>query len=201
MSSAVVVTAKAFARAKSRLAAVLDAEARSELAQDMFEHVLGAVQDCPGVTRIVVATDCTRVAEVAGSLGAETLMDPADPASLGAVVDAAFAHLRADHVERGLVLMSDLPRLTSDDVRSMLEALDANDAGLAPDRDRAGTNALSLRLTHALPTCFGHADSLHRHIEALRAHGAAVLQVQRDGLAFDVDDLQDLAALAPRSTG
>lgn len=195
MSDAVVVTAKGFSRAKSRLAGALDAEQRSALARDMFEHVLGAVRACPDIARILVATDCDEVADRARQLGADALMDPPDADSLGPIVDAALDHLREQRVQRAVVLMSDLPRLGPDDVRCMFEVLDTHDAGLAPDRASEGTNGLSLHLTPRRTTCFGHTDSRRRHEAALRELGASVEQVLRPGLAFDVDDVEDVDAL------
>lgn len=193
--TAAVITAKGFERAKSRLAGALDGPARSKLAREMFEHVLTAVQDCREVELVVVATDCSDVAALATGRGAKTIMDEAGADSLGAVVDAALDQLRKQGAQRAVVLMSDLPRLSADDVLCMLGALSDCDAALAPDRALAGTNALSLRLTPRRETCFGHPDSLQRHERALTEAGARVIHVERPGLAFDVDDVEDLETM------
>ena len=173
----VTLPVKDFARAKSRMAPVLDAAARADAARRMFLHVLSVVSDAG--LRALVVTDGDAPAELARALGADVLADPSGAARLGHIVDAGLDVLRQRGITESLVLMADLPQLTRDDLAALVQ----HDGPLvvAPDEAEAGTNALRLRLDRAHPTAFGHADSFQRHL----AWGAAV--VRRPGLARDVD--------------
>lgn len=177
MTPWVLLPVKDFARAKTRLAPLLDAPARAEAARQMFLHVLAVVTDA-GLPALVI-TDGDAPAALARARGAQVLTDPPDAARLGDVVDAGLGHLDARGARDVLVLMCDLPQLTAADLAAML-SLDAVSVA-APDVAEAGTNALRVRLDGRRPTAFGCADSFARHV----ALGAA--PVRRPGLARDVD--------------
>ncbi len=172
-----VLPVKDFARAKSRLAPVLDPTQRAQAARRMCLHVLSIVK-AAGLPMLVL-TDGDAPAALARGLGAEVLADPPDAQRLGHVVDAGLAHLHRRGVTHALVLMADLPQLTRADLEAILSPETATVA--APDESDAGTNALRLRLHPPQPTAFGHADSFSRHLEL----GATPLR--RPGLARDVD--------------
>jgi 2-phospho-L-lactate guanylyltransferase len=171
-----LVPAKCFHRAKSRLR--LPAAARARLARRFLEHVLRTT--APLVDGILVVTDCPSVAKHARSRGAHTLIRP--PArSLAFTIDEGLRLIGSPT----LVLMSDLPKLCADDVRSMIARPEAIVA--APDSVDRGTNALLVRATIA--SRFGRDDSFAAHL----ALGAAVHRSR--GLGFDVDSRADLAQL------
>ncbi len=65
---------------------------------------------------------------------------------------------------------------------------------IAPDRAGAGTNALALRPTSAIPFRFGP-GSHEAHRRAAEAAGLEVVTVERPGLAFDLDTPADLDRL------
>lgn len=187
----VVVPAKGFARAKSRLAPALDAEARAAVARALLASVLAAVEGCSAIDAILVATDDD---EVAASVGPRVRVarDPG-PSTLGAVVDHALAHAARLGAQRAIVLMGDLPAITRADVAALADALDAADVVVAPDGSGDRTNALGLALPARFVTQFGATDSLHRHLAEARAAGLTVARVARPALAFDVDLPADLA--------
>jgi 2-phospho-L-lactate guanylyltransferase len=187
-----VVPVKGFARGKSRLAEVLSPAEREQLARDFCDHVLGVVDASEAFAGVLVLTDCDEVAGVVGERGAEVMRDACD-GPLGALVDAALASLAGRGARGAVVLMSDLPLLTPEEVRRMVAGLAAAPLVLAPDRRDEGTNALAIAPPDRMPTCFGHRDSFARHAERARASALEVTVERSDGLACDVDSPEDLA--------
>jgi 2-phospho-L-lactate guanylyltransferase len=104
--------------------------------------------------------------------------------------------------EGAIVLPGDLPSLAAEDLRALIDAAEAAASPrvvvLARDRAGSGTNALLLRPPGCLEPAFGSA-SAERHLARARETGAAVVEVQRPGLAADVDTPLDLASLDLRA--
>ena len=190
-----LVPAKSFARAKSRLAGILGAAERAELARSMLEHVLSMLAACAEIDGILVVTDGDDVADLARARGAVAVRDAASP-PLGAIVDAALAELHARGAGTALVLMSDLPRLAAADVRDLIAGMSELDVLAAPDLRGEGTNALVLAPPDRLLTSFGVRDSFARHLQRAQAAGLRVGVHRSEGLAFDVDEPADLESLA-----
>ena len=187
-----LLPAKRFDTAKSRLSERLSPAHRQRLAQQFFDHVLGVLSNCPGIASTTVLTDGSDVADRAAARRANVLMDGAEP-GLGRRVDHALDRLGTRGVTRVLVLMGDLPHLSVADVESVLAAGRDHDFVLAPDGKDQGTNALLLSLPRRGPTHFGTIDSFPRHRADATHLGASLAVVERPGLSFDVDGVDDLA--------
>jgi 2-phospho-L-lactate guanylyltransferase len=190
-----VVPVKGFERAKTRLSSVLDPSHRAALAKTLFEHVIGAVRAAPGVHRVAVVTNSGEVARLATELGALALTDPENAKSLADRVDFALAQVERHGATSAVVVMSDLPALTSDDIGEIAGELSRTDVVVAPDARGRHTNALALRLPASFRTHFGDPDSLERHAAAARDAGLSVHTLVRPGLAFDVDTDDDYGAM------
>jgi len=186
-----VVAAKDFARAKSRLAPVLDAGQRAELARSMLLHVLGVIARCPAISGVLVATDSQTVEHLVEQRGARVVRDLGTP-TLGQVVDSALTELQRLGAGAALVLMADLPALEPSDLDAMLTLSLGFDLVVAPDRDGARTNALFSSLP-AAPTRFGESDSLARHCADARTRERSVALHHTPGLSLDIDGPDDLA--------
>jgi 2-phospho-L-lactate/phosphoenolpyruvate guanylyltransferase len=96
------------------------------------------------------------------------------------------------------VIAADLPWLTVEDVGCLIGAAAAGSVAFAPDRHGTGTNALALRLPARFAFQFG-AGSLARHRAAAAALGLETVNVERTGLAFDVDEPEDVTLLRERA--
>jgi 2-phospho-L-lactate guanylyltransferase len=189
-----IVPAKSLTRGKSRLQGVLNEDARASFARGLLEHVLGVLGACD-LAGVLVATDGDDVAELARAHGAVVRRDRGQ-GSLAAVVDGALVDVAARGARAAVVLMADLPRIESRDVKALVDALDACDVALVRDHLGHHTNALALSPPQAILTSFGHPRSFALHTEAARAAGLRVAVVDNDRIAFDVDGPADLARLA-----
>jgi 2-phospho-L-lactate/phosphoenolpyruvate guanylyltransferase len=94
-----------------------------------------------------------------------------------------------------LIIAADLPFVTREEIGALVEASRSGSAVAAPDWREAGTNALAFPLARGLPMRFGP-GSLAAHEAEARAAGLSFTLVRRPGLAFDVDEPQQLEALA-----
>lgn len=190
-----IVPAKSFARAKSRLADVLDAPSRASLARTLFDHVADVVVACDCLTGVLVVTDGDDVEAVACARGLPCVRDTGMP-PLRVAVDLGIDVARRDTADAVLVLMADLPWLTVADLAALVERLDCADVVLGPDARHLGTNALVLGPGVRLPTAFGRPDSFQEHMARVHARGLRVHVHESSGIGFDVDTPADLRAMS-----
>lgn len=188
----VLVPVKASVRAKSRLAAVLDAEGRAQLVVWMLDRVLSAVA-ASAVSRLSVVGGDERTLVVARRYGAEIIPDRGR--GLNVALSEAVATVRRPGRPACMVLVADLPRLAHEDIETLLAASrDGQTAVIAPAHDGQGTNALIIPQECAFAPAFG-SGSRARHHRLFARQGFSAVEVSRPGLAFDVDLPDDLARL------
>lgn len=179
----VLVPVKSFRAAKRRLGDVLDPPQRAALAARLAAAVLAAAAPLP----VCVACDDEEVAEFARVRGATVAWTPG--LGLNGAVRSGVSLLGEAGASWVTIVHADLPRARG---IGALEHFDG--VTLAPDRRRRGTNLLRVPTACAFTTHFG-VDSFQRHLAECGRRGLASLVLDRDDLAFDVDDPVDLAEL------
>lgn len=193
MTTWVVVLIKDFDSAKQRLRSALGPKERRALAQ---RNAQLAVQAAAAGDRVLVVAGDDEVAELAKTWGAELLLEPSQE---GQNVAAARGIARA--VEGGadavLLLSSDLPLVTVDSVREVLEVgsqIKGPVAVAVRAVGRGGTNALYLRPPDAITLHFG-VDSLAKFRDEAERSGVKFVVHDSDAMALDLDEPGDLARL------
>jgi 2-phospho-L-lactate/phosphoenolpyruvate guanylyltransferase len=193
VSTWVIVLIKDFNSAKQRLQPALGPKARRALAR---RNAQLAVRAAAAGDRVLVVAGSEEVAALAQRWGAEVL---AEPRQEGQNVAAARGIAKA--VEGGadavLLLSSDLPLVTVDAVRDVLESAARMDAPVAvavPAVGRGGTNALYLRPPHAIALHFG-SNSLAKFQHEAKRRGVEFAIHHSDAMALDLDEPGDLARL------
>ena len=161
-----IVVPHAGAGGKTRLG-----DRREELSAAMLGHVLTAATSV-GRTW-VVSPDPVE--------GAEWIRDPGG--GQGAAVEFA---LREIGPGPALVVNSDLPAVTGDDLRALHDAIPNGGIAIAPARDGT-TNALGLSDTSLFAPLYGPGSAAR-----FRAHAAHAVDVDRPGLRDDVDTPADV---------
>ena len=187
----VIVPAKPFAEAKTRLRGVLSDDERSALARGMLERTLSAVGKVGGITKAVVVTRDPEAVALAHARGADVVEEGNSQGLNEALRQATTVAIRggADAV---LILPTDLPLLDPDDLDALLDRFAPPPAVvLAPDRFREGTNALLVAPPALIEYAFG-GDSFSIHMARARAVGARLEICERPGLRLDVDGPDDL---------
>jgi 2-phospho-L-lactate guanylyltransferase len=172
-----LVPVKALPRGKSRLADVLDGDARADLVLFLLRRVVGACSEA-GLDVCVVSPDA-EVHAVARELGADVLDDGGLDLS-GSVALALERHAEAIGV---VVLAADLPHVTAGDVRELM----ANARPLALVAAADGT-------TNAIAACPPAAFRPSYGPDSAARHGGTQLRLA--GIERDVDTPGDLETLA-----
>jgi 2-phospho-L-lactate guanylyltransferase len=189
-----IVPAKPFDEAKSRLAGVLPSAERTALSAALLDRTLHIATESNLFEHIIVVSRDPVALALAERAGAGAL--PEAIADLNAALAQAANHAAAAGAAAALLLPADLPYLCGDDLRDLTAAfIDQRTVVLAPSRD-GGTNALFLPLPPPFAFAFGP-DSGHAHQKAAAAAGCIVRLVQRATLSFDLDspaDLQEMLA-------
>ncbi len=168
---------------------MLDETARAGLAAAMAERVLAAAAPLP----VAVACDDDEVASFAAERGAEVLFTPG--LGLNGAVMRGLELLAARGAAYVTVVHADLPLAVD------IGTLEHHDGvTIAPDRAKLGTNLLRVPTSVGFQVQFGR-RSFARHLAECERLGLAVTVVERDDLAFDVDEPGDLAELGTRNGG
>jgi 2-phospho-L-lactate/phosphoenolpyruvate guanylyltransferase len=167
---------------KSRLDSILGNEARCSLAERMAAHVLGVLTECCDISSITILSPL-RPDHWQGEWARDA----------GRGLNAELTAWRAGQGKAAiLIIHADLPLLSVDDVRAMLEAA-AQGVAVATDREGRGTNALAIADGRPLTLCFG-ANSRKLHC----AQYPEMPVLERDGLIVDFDTPDDAQFLAAR---
>ncbi len=194
--TAILIPVKSTARAKGRLAALLDQSARQRLSLAMLADVLAAVIPAIGslIDGVFVATSDPEAMRIAQTNGA-TVLPEQEQRSESHSVDAVSIPLAEQGMEAVLTIPADIPAVRTEDIAAVLSAADESDRAvlLVPSRDEKGTNAIWRRPPQAIPSRFGF-DSFRKHQGEAEARGLrwGMLRVPR--LAVDIDEPEDLAA-------
>jgi 2-phospho-L-lactate guanylyltransferase len=186
-----IVPVKPLRRGKSRLAGVLSDAERTDLNSRLLAHTLDTLKAIPEIEHVLVVSRDPAALALARDHGARTVQENGAPQLNVALARATV--LVKNYKTRGvLVVPADLPLITPEDVRAMLDrATNPPVVVLAPDRHHQGTNALLICPAGLIEYEFGP-DSFQRHCEIARQAGARLEIVELASLALDVDLPEDL---------
>jgi 2-phospho-L-lactate/phosphoenolpyruvate guanylyltransferase len=190
---------KDFGTAKSRLSGLLTADERSRLALAMATDMLAAVTAHRGFQKVVVCSRDSRAKAMAHAHGAEFLDETrVEYPALDEVINHAVGQLQANGAIDVAVMHCDLPLLARAEIDRFL-AVHRN-AGtravtIAPDRRHLGTNLLAWRPPSDFSVQYG-ADSFRQHCELARSLNFELNVCELPGGGFDIDNPDDLRALA-----
>jgi 2-phospho-L-lactate guanylyltransferase len=191
---------KDLVRAKSRLAGVLAPHERRALAQAMAEDVLTALTGSGLLAGVLMVSDDPGAELLAHRYG----VDLVEETSLGChglnpVIAAGCARLVDKGASGIMVVHSDLPLLTSADLKALNAVFEQGDVDrvLSPDRARGGTN-IFLFDSARLPAFQYGPGSCEAHSRATRAEGLRLRIEARARVALDIDEPEDLLELLTR---
>ncbi len=176
---------KDFRRAKARLAPVLDAAERRELAARLAAVVIAAAAPLP----CFVVCEDTDVALFAIDHGAEVIWRPGT--GLNGAVSSAVEQMGLLGFDRVIVAHSDLPL-----ARDLAPVADFDGVTLVPDRHQDGTNCLCLPPSRGFEFAYG-AGSFHRHVAETERLGLPLRVLRSASLGCDIDVPDDLAYCLP----
>jgi 2-phospho-L-lactate guanylyltransferase len=196
----ILVPVKNLARAKQRLASVLDQQARTELAQTMLFDVLSTLSTGRGGPEISLVTSDAFALQLARHFGFSVIADDANLSETDAIAMASRLCESRGEAET-LVIPGDIPLLQVWELERIFEEAPAEGSVLVPSSDGRGTNAALRRPSGLFPLRFGN-DSFEPHLAAANAAQKPCVVLNLPGIALDVDlpsDLHELVA-APGET-
>ncbi|MCC7363253.1 MAG: 2-phospho-L-lactate guanylyltransferase [Dehalococcoidia bacterium] len=186
----VLIPVNRLERAKGRLAGVIDARRRRELALATLRTVLAAAADA-GYPATVLTADPHVVLE-AEEAEAGALPEVAGATGLNGQLEAAIARL--DIPPGGLLILhADLPLATGDALQELVAAAPAAPSVTLVRSSDGGTNAMLLRPPGRFALAYGP-GSFEHHLAAARAAGLATARATIPALQLDLDTAEDLAA-------
>ena len=188
---------KDLVQAKTRLSGTLAPSERRALAQAMAEDVLSALSGCDGLEGILLISDDPGADLLARKYAVELLPEAElSVTGLNPVVEAGCDRLRARGIEAVMVVHSDLPLLTAEELDQLLRyrASRSLDLVISPDRRRDGTNIMLCKLSRLPRLSYGR-GSCGLHMQAAESAGSSVELLPLTGAALDVDQPADLVDL------
>jgi 2-phospho-L-lactate guanylyltransferase len=195
-----VVPVKPFGSAKLRLAAILDAGERAQLARVMLEDVLEAIAaSSDRLAGVIVLTADENAAALARTFDA-VVLDETAPAGLNAALTMAARYLTGDPNTSMLVIPGDLPHLSVNAILRTIDLLEApRSVALLRASGDGGTNLFACRPADVIPPSFGP-SSFERHSRAAHRAGIAPSVLVFPDLGHDIDRPDDLAAFMSLGT-
>ncbi|WP_278315237.1 2-phospho-L-lactate guanylyltransferase [Lolliginicoccus levis] len=198
----VLVPAKDWTRAKSRLGPRLGPAERSRLAEAMLNDVLTTLAGSPAVETVAVIAGSDAIARTAGSHGARILDEATCLAAHGAAPGQASPEARLNMLLAGAarlarrrgnlmaVVHADLPAACTSEIESALDQCAATgDPVVVADRHGRGSTMLVHPPGMAARFRFGPDSARHHGLD-----GALDLAVAAPGLRTDIDSVADIEA-------
>lgn len=182
--------------AKERLAPLLSAAERAELARITMETVVAAARDAG--EPIVLATD-PAVERILGDRG-RILHERAGLRGLNAQLEAACETLVFAGATELLILHADLPLATAAAIEALVLAAPPPPSVTIARPPDGGTNAMLLRPPGRFALAYGR-DSCGRHVAAAREAGMATLVLEPPELTLDLDTPGDVRRLLEDDAG
>ena len=189
-----IVPVKPLRRGKSRLAGVLSEDERADLNRQLLAHTVDTLAAIPEIEQVLVVSRDPAALALARDHGARTVQENGAPKLNVALARATI--VAKNYITRGiLVVPADLPLITPEDVRTMLDrAKEPPVVVVSPDRHRQGTNALVVCPVGLIEYDFGP-GSFQRHCERALQAGARLEVCELPSFALDVDIPEDLEVI------
>jgi 2-phospho-L-lactate guanylyltransferase len=190
-----IVPVKPLRRGKSRLSDVLSEDDRADLNRRLLIHTVNTLTNIPEIVEVLVVSRDTEALSVARDHNARTLREDGAP-HLNVALERATQVAKSYKSQSVLVLPADLPQLSEEDIRTMLEAGSKPPVVvIAPDYRKLGTNALFINPVGSIEYEFGE-GSFARHQQRALEAGVDLKICELPSLAHDVDLPEDLDFLS-----
>jgi 2-phospho-L-lactate/phosphoenolpyruvate guanylyltransferase len=174
---------------KSRLTPILDRDDRRELVRRMLKDVMGTLRASGLIRQTYIISSDEEILRYTSGLGAEPI---AEVGERGVSAAVEWGMRETHDAEGWLILPSDIPFLTTQDVSRVLEF---NEAGmevvLAPSREFNGTNLLLFERGYPVKLSYDK-DSFSNHLAAAARSGYTVAVYCSRTVTLDLDSIEDI---------
>lgn len=190
MKPFMLIPVKSLEEGKSRLSGLLSKKKRAELSFRLFNTVLNAAIEAVKPDNIIVVSRDLDVLSTAVERGTRYWGK-----EKGKNLNQALSDAIPVSAESILALHADLPRVSSDDIRAIIETGRESPIVLTSDRMGLGTNAVYMRPPKLINFYFGDM-SFSKHVKEARRVGVTPKILKREGLEFDLDTPEDYLHLS-----
>lgn len=150
--------------------------------------VLGTAKSLGDAIEILVVSSDTEVLRQSAAFGANLLAEPVD-GGVNAAVNLALEKTR--HAERWLILPSDIPFVSREDLERVLELGKSVGIVISPSRNMSGTNILLMRRDSRIPLSYDE-DSFWNHLRSAASRRLRVAVFARMSVMLDLDTRPDI---------
>jgi 2-phospho-L-lactate guanylyltransferase len=187
-----IVPAKPLAKAKSRLATILNPAQRKSLVIAMLGHVLDVLTQVDLLAQILVVSADPEIGAL--TVAHHTTYYPEiDTPGLNLSLLRTRRYAQAQGAQRILILPADLPLMKPESIVSLLRQVeDTPSIVIVPDYRGCGTNALLLAPPDVIPFDFGD-GSFQRHLTWAKSRGVSPVIFHAPDLERDIDVPEDLS--------
>lgn len=193
-----LIPVKNFINSKQRLASALTPDERRELAIAMLQDVLAAVAAWTSRPPAALVTSDSIASSLARAHSFDIIPDNANRSESDAIDMATRVVIERGHSET-LVIPADIPLVTAAELERVYAAAPERGIVIVPSAEIRGSNAVLRRPPNLIPLRFGN-DSFQPHLATARATGLPCVVLEVPGIALDVDNPADLAALLAQPT-
>jgi 2-phospho-L-lactate/phosphoenolpyruvate guanylyltransferase len=200
-----IVPVKPLRDSKSRLAHILSPDQRAELTAQLLVRTLEVLNQVRDIHRIMVVSRDPAALKIARQQGAVTFGE-GDRQELNLALSRAAHIASAQQAEAVLILPSDLPLITAEDVAMVLAGIIPETNGhhangyyyqtraiaICPDHMNDGTNAILVCPPSGFNFQYG-TGSFDGHLREAARLGMARRIIHAPGLKFDLDTEEDWA--------
>lgn len=196
MRGILLIPVKDLSNAKQRLAAALDQEHRSQLAEAMLRDVMTAAGSVRSRVDVALVTSDHRAQELAAEFEFLVIEDTRNESETAAI-EMATAWSEAQDYDTTIVIPGDIPLARSEELHRVLDAAPEEGMVLVPAYDRRGSNCILRRPASIIPLRFGN-DSFLPHCEAMQRTGKPLVILEMPGIGLDIDNPHELELLLAR---
>lgn len=196
MRAILLIPFKSLATAKQRLAARLNQQQRSHLAEAMLRDVMAAAAGVKGRMDVGIVTSDAWAQALARDFGFLVIEDTGNQSETAAI-EMATAWCEELGYDTTIVVPADVPLTTADELHYVLDRAPDQGAVFVPAYDRRGSNCILRRPAALIPLRFGN-DSFLPHCEAMEQTGKPLIIVELPGIGLDIDNPHELELLLQR---
>lgn len=193
-----IVPVKPLRRGKSRLAERLSEDERAELNRQLLSHTLETLKKTPEIQEVLVISRDPKALAIAHDFHARTILEDGST-HLNTALERATAVAKMYTATSILVLPADLPLISEEDIKKLLELAEGHRrvVVITPDRHKNGTNALYFSPIGLISYRYGK-GSFDLHCKQALEAGARLEICELPSIELDLDLPEDLELVAEK---
>ena len=186
-----ILPVKKYSVGKSRLRNLFSETELAKLNQQLFESTFTKLQETSGIDTILVVSREEHSLAWCQARGGVPLLED-DPSTLNSAISQAQRVISQQGDSRVIILPSDLPLMTSQDLENLISLSDGKrKVVIVPDHLQAGTNALVMSEPQLIEPYFG-SGSFRKHTRQALEKNAELVVYLNENIQWDLDTSLEL---------